>query len=330
MPAEHNQISVIIPAYNVEKHISKCLCSLEKQTMQQIEVIIINDGSTDGTEQVIQSFIKRGSLEIRYFSDSNHGQAYVRNFGMNQAKGTYIAFIDSDDYLEPEYLEKLYTAAETSHADVVNSGYRVVKEDGTVLSEVNVSPFSEVSGFGRAGVFVTWSKLYRTDFLRRQNIRFPEGKLYEDVPFSLEAKFLGQNVKSISYIGYNYVQHENSTMSSSPIKSTRFPYQELDASLAKINSVKTVDKDAFEFETLHFFTGFLFLYCKKASKKEISSFCAYAKKEIGTYFPKYWKNPYIGLSHSKELPFSYRAAVLILVILLRLHLLPPFTYLITR
>ncbi len=327
---EQKQISVIIPAYNVEKQIDRCLHSLENQTMQQMEVILINDGSTDGTEQKIQRFIDNKRLEIRYFSDSNHGQAYVRNFGMRQAEGTYIAFIDSDDYLEPEYLEKLYTAAETYHADVVNSGYRVVKEDGTVLSEVNVSPFSEISGFGRAGVFVTWSKLYRTEFLRRQNICFPEGKLYEDVPFSLEAKFLGQNVKSISYIGYNYVQHENSTMSSSSIKSARFPYQELDASLSKISSENTVDKAAFEFEILHFFTGFLFLYCKKASKTEISAFCKYAKKELKTFFPKYWKNPYVGLFSSKELPLYYRMAICLFVTLLRLRLLFPFTYFITR
>ncbi|MCI9427468.1 MAG: glycosyltransferase family 2 protein [Eubacterium sp.] len=330
MAAAKPQISVIIPAYNVEKHITRCLRSLENQTLKQIEIIVIDDGSADGTQQAIRAFMEETKLLVRLFSDSNHGQAYARNFGMRQAEGTYLAFIDSDDYLEPDYLENLYETAQACQSDVVNSGYRVVKEDGSIVSEVNVSPFSKVSGFGRAGVFVTWSKLYRKEFLLREKIRFPEGRLYEDVPFSLEAKFLGKHVKSISNIGYNYVQHENSTMSASSIKSEKFPYQELDASLKKLQSADVEDKHALEFEVLHFFTGFLFLYCKKASKEEINTFCRYAMKELAQYFPNYRKNPYVGIFRSKELPFYYRAAISLFVMLSKLHLLTPFTYLITR
>ena len=149
MAAAKPQISVIIPAYNVEKHITRCLRSLENQTLKQIEIIVIDDGSADGTQQAIRAFMEETKLLVRLFSDSNHGQAYARNFGMRQAEGTYLAFIDSDDYLEPDYLENLYETAQACQSDVVNSGYRVVKEDGSIVSEVNVSPFSKVSGIWR-------------------------------------------------------------------------------------------------------------------------------------------------------------------------------------
>ena len=324
------KISVIIPVYNGRKYIINCLNSLEKQTHKNIEIILINDGSTDDTETVIQNYMDKSSLTIQYFSQSNHGQAYTRNFGTKKATGEYIAYIDSDDYLDPDYLLKLYETAEAYHSDVVNSGYRVVKEDGTVLSEVNISPFSDVSDFGRAGVFVVWSKLYRREFLQKQKISFPEGKIYEDVPFSIAAKFQGQNVKSISYIGYNYVQHENSTMSSSTVKSERFPYKEFDSVLSETLSVRGVQKEAVEFEVLHFFTGFLFLYCRKASRQDVSAFCDFASKELKTHFPDYRKNPFVGLFRSKELPFYYRAAIYIFVKLNQFHLLKPFTCLITR
>lgn len=324
------KISVIIPVYNGGKHIINCLNSLEKQTHTNMEIILINDGSTDDTEEIIKKYSAKTCLTIQYFSQSNHGQAYTRNFGTGQATGEYIAYIDSDDYLDPDYLLKLYETAETYRSDVVNSGYRVVKEDGTVLSEVNVSPFSDVSEFGRAGIFVVWSKLYRREFLQKHQIRFPEGKLYEDVPFSIAAKFQGKNVKSISYIGYNYVQHENSTMSSSAVKSERFPYKEIDAVLKKTLSAKGVQKEALEFEVLHFFTGFLFLYCRKASRQDVAAFCDFASKELKTYFPDYSKNPYIGLTRSKELPLYYRAAIWIFVKLNQFHLLKPFACFITR
>ncbi len=323
------KISVIIPAYNAAGYIEGCLKSLERQTHANIEIILVNDGSTDGTEEKIRQYIENSKLSIRYFSQENYGQAYTRNFGIEQAEGEYIAFVDSDDYLDEDYLEQLYSAAETYDSDVVNSGYRTVEENGDVVSEVNVSPFSEVSGFGRAGIFAVWSKLYRTEFLRSRKIRFPEGKLYEDVPFSIAAKFQGKNVRSISNIGYNYVRHSGSTMAST-VKSSRFPYEELDGVIKRTLFSEGVCKKELEFEVLHFFTGFLFLYCRKADREDVTSFCNFASEELRKYFPSYAKNPYVGLFRSKELPFYYRAAIRTFVILNKMRLLKAFTHLITK
>lgn len=324
------KISVIIPAYNVEKYILSGLQALEKQTHKNLEIILINDGSKDSTDAIIREYLKSTALDIHYISQENHGQAYARNRGLEVATGEYIAFIDSDDRIEVDYLEKLYEAAETYQADVVNSGYRTVKEDGTILTEVSVSPFAHVCDYGRAGIFVVWSRLYRRAFLSEYNITFPENKLYEDVPFSLAAKFYAKCVKSIDYIGYSYVQNSTSTMSSQRIQNQKFPFTELKELLSNMRNLSASAYEALEFEVLHFFTGFLFLYCRKLAAKDLFAFCSYALDILKTNFTKYYKNSYLGLSRSKELPLYYRAAILVFVTTARLHLLKPFAWLITR
>ena len=117
---------------------------------------------------------------------------------------------------------------------------------------------------------------------------------------------------------------------SSAVKKSRFPFEELDAAISNALAQEGVCKEALEFEVLHFFTGFLFLYCRKAAKEDVAAFCAYAAKELSAYFPRYGKNPYVGLFRSKELPLYYRAAIWLFVKLSRVRLLKGFAYAVTR
>lgn len=328
---ENIEISVIIPVYNSEQYIVKCLDSLESQSMKEMEVILINDGSTDGTEERITQYQQEHNLNLRLFTRENAGQAAARNFGILQAVGKYIAFMDSDDYVEADYLQKLYQTAEDYQSDVVTCGYRSVKPDGTVLKTVSVSSFEEVTDYGRPGMFVVWAKLYLREFLIKNSFQFPEGgKIYEDVPFSLETKFKGKNVKSISYIGYNYVQHCASTMSSSRVTCSRFPFDKMDEAIRNTLPEHKEEKDRFEFEVLHFFAGFLFFFCRKAEREDIRRLSSFAVKEIRAYFPQYKHNPYLGITKEKELPLVHRIAIWIFVQTVRLHVLSSFAFVVTR
>ena len=194
------EISVIMPAYNVEKYIEKCLKSLENQCFKNFEVIIVNDGSTDKTEKIILDYQSKSKLDIKYFYEENAGQAYARNKAMAKASGKYVAFIDSDDYIDSDYLQQLELCAENYESDMVSCGYRVIDEAGKIRSECNISPFAPESGFGRAGIFAIWGRLIRRDFIMRNHIFFPVGKIYEDVPFAISAKFYAKNVRSLSYV----------------------------------------------------------------------------------------------------------------------------------
>lgn len=328
---KRGKISIIIPVYNGQAFIGRCLESIAVQTHREWEVIIVNDGSTDNTVQLVETISESHQMNVKLYSQKNAGQAAARNFGLLQAEGEYVAFLDADDYIDKDYLKQLYDTAEAYHSDVVTCGYRNVKEDGTVQTEMSVSPFAEVSDYGKAGIFVVWAKLFRREFLLQNQFCFPEGgKIYEDVPFSLETKFLGRNVKGIAYIGYNYVQRQGSTMNKGTITAERFPFDKMNEVLDKLRANDGVDQERFEFEVLHLFAGFLFFYCKKAKKADIYAMCEYAKNKIKALFPTYWKNPYLGAVRSRELPLVHRLAIQIFVWITRVGALKPFSYIITR
>lgn len=324
------KISVIMPAYNVEPYIGRCLKSLEAQCLKDFEVIIVNDGSTDGTEKIILNYMSDSSLDIKYIYQKNAGQGYARNEALGQALGEYIAFIDSDDYVDSDYLRELLVCAEKHGADMVSCGYRLIDERGRVAVECDVSPFAEESGYGRPGIFVVWSRLFRREFLTENQIYFPEGKIYEDVPFTICAKYNAENVRSISYIGYNYCKHANSTMTKTRVKSADFPMAEFDEVLEKLKGEGAKNPRDLEFEVLCFFAGFLFLYCGKAEKRDVYTLCEFARKELRYYFPGYWKNPGVGIRKSMELPLINRICIKVFVVTSRLPVFKHIVYLVTR
>lgn len=322
------KVSVVIPAYNEEKYIGACLASIQRQTLEEIEVLVVNDGSTDHTADIVAGFQDQSPLRLRLFTRKNAGQGAARNFGLTQAQGKYLAFVDSDDYVDADYLKNLYETAERYGSDVVTSGYRSVLPDGRVLQTANVSPLRPVTHYGRPGT--TCAKLFLREFLIANGFRYPEGgKIYEDVPFSIVTRFCGKNVRAISYVGYNYVRHAGSTMTGTRIHSERFPFKEFEVAVRQ--SLRAhADLDRLEYEIMYFFAGFFFLYCKKARKADIQRMCAFANHILGKYFRKYWKNPYLKPGRVKEVPFAHRFAVAIFAVAARLGLLFPVVYLISR
>ena len=117
------KVSVIIPVYNVEKYISRCLESLANQTLKDLEILIVNDGSTDNSRSIIEKYLKKHSLRIKYFEKQNGGLSSARNYGLKYATGEYIAFLDSDDYVEKDMYEDMYKIAKKDDADMVECDF---------------------------------------------------------------------------------------------------------------------------------------------------------------------------------------------------------------
>ena len=113
------KVSVIVPVYNVEKFIDKCLSSLVNQTLKEIEVVVVNDGSPDNSQEIIDKYVNKYPNKVKSFIKENGGQGSARNLGLEHAKGEYIAFIDSDDWIDEEALEKMYNLAKKKNSDVV-------------------------------------------------------------------------------------------------------------------------------------------------------------------------------------------------------------------
>lgn len=307
------KFSIVVPVYNVEKYISKCLDSLLNQTYDNYEIIVINDGSTDKSLQIANNYEKNNPQRIICFSQENKGLANVRNAGINRASGQYIFFVDSDDYIEDDYLQVFANYILKESADVLISGHRMVDENGNILSEIAATSSNDTEVFGRPGTFISCTRVYKLDFLKRESIKFPEGKLYEDIAFCLLTKYFPcpDKVKAIPYIGYNYVQREGSIMHNR-FNIEKYPFHEIEDAIILIR--KRIYQDfkafqSFEFDVLYYFAGLVFLNCRKGNEKIVEKICDYSTYILDNYFDCYDKNIFLGINKTKSISFVQRLAI---------------------
>lgn len=204
-------ISIIVPIYNAEKFIRKCVDSLLNQTKKELEFILINDGSTDSTHDILKTYKDK---RIKYFKNKNQGIGKTRNFGIEKATGKYIIFIDSDDYIEPTTCEELYNKAQKEKADVVVCDFYKVYDDGS-QEEINLPSFKTSKLKDNPNILIDinlspWNKIYSTKLIKENNITFAEGIKYEDVPFVAEALDRANKIAKLDKKLNYYVIHGNS------------------------------------------------------------------------------------------------------------------------
>lgn len=236
-------VSIILPVYNAQNHLARCVGSICAQTYQNIEIIILNDGSKDQSLPVCEEFRQKDS-RILLVDKANSGVSDTRNLGLKLASGKYVEFVDSDDYLDPDFTERLVAAAEENEADFVIAPYKMVIPAGAskpeqVLDKIqdelgvmSVARPPEVReyGFLPAGVYdkdtfalrlmdkpasyfysVLWNKLYRRDILTGNDIQFvSEMRWAEDLVFNLRYIQYAERFVAIDKPGYYYVQNPQS------------------------------------------------------------------------------------------------------------------------
>lgn len=216
-------ISIIIPIYNGEKTINRCISSIKEQSYKNWEAILINDGSTDQTENIIRELADEDS-RIVYKSQKNSGVSHARNVGITVAKGKYLAFIDCDDTFDHDFLMKMYNRISDTSADLVICGYHRNDEehrkvmDTIKLPDATLSVQQWMEGFwqyfSNQVVQSLWNKMYRADIIRGNNVHFNECmKIGEDLNFNLDYIRCITEISLSSYVGYNYNCYSNQTMS---------------------------------------------------------------------------------------------------------------------
>ncbi len=173
-------ISVIVPIYNVEKYVRKCLESLRGQTLREIEVICIDDGSTDRSREIADEYESRKFPIFRVIHTENRGLSAARNRGLDEARTEWIMFVDSDDWVDRDFCRIPYEAAIENQADMVIFDYYIEKQKGkpkrTKSDQVKSGIVSSKSVIRNCGA---WNKLYKRSLFK--NIRYPEGRVYEDI-----------------------------------------------------------------------------------------------------------------------------------------------------
>ena len=203
-------ISIIVPIYNAEKYLNKCIDSIINQTKKELEIILINDGSTDNSETIIKKYDDK---RIKYFKNKNQGIGKTRNFGIDKATGKYIIFLDSDDFLELNACEKMYEKAEKEKLDIVVCDYYRYFDNGK-QEEVKLPDFKNSSLKENPNIISEhlspWAKIYKTDLIKKNNIKFVENLKYEDAPFVIEALDCAKKIGKINSPLNYYVIHEQS------------------------------------------------------------------------------------------------------------------------
>lgn len=221
------KVSVILPIYNQEKFLQKALDSLSGQTLTDTEYICVNDGSTDNSLRIMNEHAKKDP-RFKIINQPNLGTGRTRNNGIKHATGEYIAFLDPDDWFEPEALSSLYKRANEQNCDMLVFDYNVVDEAGNLiktrsmaektksvstLTDGAIFNWRDIQGriFGGIGL-ISCNKLYRREFINAHNLHFANCSFAEDNPFVLGSTLYAQRIGYSATPYYNYRSHNNSAV----------------------------------------------------------------------------------------------------------------------
>lgn len=201
-------ISIVVPIYKVEEYIRECVKSLLAQTYTNLDIILVNDGTPDGSIDAVKDLAMDERVSI--VNQHNQGLSAARNTGLRHAKGEYIAFVDSDDKVKPNFIKDLYRKAQITGADIVRGSFRDF--DGNLPEgwgcDFNIQPSVGVEALAKFLEqdisFVVWSSLYKTQFLKENNLEFMNGILLEDGDFTVRAYLAAGIVSTISETNYMY------------------------------------------------------------------------------------------------------------------------------
>lgn len=201
-------LSVIVPFYNVENYIEKCLETLVNQTLQDIEIILVNDGSQDKSVDIVKKYINKYSDKITYLEKENGGLSDARNYALPYAKGEYIAFLDSDDYVEKTMYKDMYELAKKENSDMVECDFYweypdKKKEDIGIIYKNKKEMLEKVR-------VVAWNKLIKKEILEKSKVTFPKGYRYEDVEFTYKLIPYIEKVSFLKKPCVHYIQREGS------------------------------------------------------------------------------------------------------------------------
>ena len=280
-------VSVIIPVYNGERYIERSVESVLSQSVRDIEILMLDDGSTDGSLAMCRRYEQKYPDIIKVFTHTNMGVANTRNKGVSLASGKYIMFLDQDDFFDPGYIKAFLDAAEESDADIVIGGYRRPDKDGRI--RFTVRPTDEE--YIRYKNLQAWAKIHRTDFLKDNNILLFPNSIGEDIPFTLRENALADRSVVIDYIGYNWYYNEESVTHTLQTGLER-NIEGIRKLLGEIHLTKT-DNPLFEYVVIKTVI-YLLLACGRVDTSEV--FNRYYRELfdwLSSNYPGYRKNKYI-------------------------------------
>lgn len=322
-------ITIIIPVYNAEKYLARCFESILNQSIYNFYVLVVNDGSTDESQKVIDRYCAQYPDIFISVIQSNMGVALTRNKALKMVDTEYVMFMDNDDYIDVNYVETLYNAIDKEKLDIVISGYRRPDKDGSIVYKRKLYN----SEWSKLEILVPWGRIFRTKYLIENRIEYFPNDIGEDIFFNLIAYFETEKIKTLSYIGYNWY-YNNDSVSNTIQKDAR-----------KLNVIKLLDscydtikdRDLLDgnYEILEaFFIKYIFWYVVfsgyKLPYRHISSEYDKVLSWLKDHFPKYTNNKLFTLRFPEEDSIKERMYTVGMLLLCKLGLGKIAVYIITR
>ena len=203
-------ISVIIPVYNAQDGIKRCVDSLLNQSFKNFEIILLNDGSKDNSLNILKEYELKYSF-VRVIDKQNEGVAVTRNKGILLAEGEYTMFMDNDDFVDSDYIETFYQAIHEKKLDLVIGGYKRVNQANQIIFSQDI----QQSEWSKYIIMAPWAKIYRTEFLKTNNLEFFDYGIGEDIIFNLAAYKTTDKIGLLDYKGYNWYYNNLSVSNTS-------------------------------------------------------------------------------------------------------------------
>lgn len=289
------KISIVVPVYNVENYLYQCLNSLVNQTLEEIEIIVVNDGSTDQSSEILSDFEKHYPHKIKCIHQVNQGISAARNNGVTIATGEYLAFIDSDDFIELNTYEELLNLA--NNADIVLCDIEYYWDSNNAKNYVmkGLSPlYNDVKMPNRAllSPLFSWNKIFKREFYLKNNITFHLGTWYEDLEPMTFMLAMADEVHYLEKTLIHYRQRNNSIMSSRNEKCKDI-FDVLEDIVVRFKENDLFDKFEKELEYLFIENLLLFGQYRFLALNDYKELIVQSKSFVKKYFPNYLKNPYI-------------------------------------
>lgn len=335
---KEKQLSIIVPIYNGKQRIKKCIQSIFAQTYPNLELILIDDGSTDGSYEEAERAIKEEEntriaeitekerkteivekaveenkentcrkIEIKLFQQENHGVAYTRNYGISITSGEYVTFIDQDDYILPEYCTTYMQAAEKTDADIVIGGFERITDEGKVTRTVSL----EQTEWSKFVVTAPWAHIYRTEFIKENQVQFLSTGIGEDIYFNLVAYAYTDKITILPDHSYMWVNNPKSVSNSkqNSINERSNPLYLLDALTERLPKENKLGKEYEEYFFMRYIVWYFSFTVRGSKKEDVKQMYAKLMEWLKKHFPDYRKNPNIKISRPMGDTLAIRLSV---------------------
>lgn len=311
---EEIKLSIVVAVYNLEKYLPRCLDALVQQTLQEIEILCVDDGSTDSAPQIIEDYAKKYPDKIKIFHKQNGGEFTTRNYGLERAVGEYVTFVDTDDYVELNWAEKLYNLAKENDADLAVCGFERIDLETNKVVATNMTNFGnnvkEITSNDDFVLFINpapWNKVYKREKLG--DLRFLPFRGFNDTMFLASCFTKMSKIAFVPDVLYHYYLRYDSqihTVNAKDVENLRkylLEVKELYISSNKYDEMKFI-LDTFAF--LHLATSVMYRvsYDKSVDMKQMLKETI---KYLDDNFSNWRKSPFLTLGYSLKKGFKHIA-----------------------